>query len=30
MAVNEGSEIIFNVDSSYNCTYVYVNSSVNF
>jgi hypothetical protein len=31
MAVNEGSEIIFNADSSYNCTYIYVsNSSVNF
>jgi hypothetical protein len=30
MSVNEGSEIIFNVDSSYNCTYIYVsNSSVN-
>jgi hypothetical protein len=30
MAVNEGSEIIFNADSSYNCTYIYVsNSSVN-
>jgi hypothetical protein len=30
MAVNEGSEIIFNTDSSYNCTYIYVsNSSVN-
>jgi len=30
MHVNESSEIIFNVDSSYNCTYVYIgNSSVN-
>jgi hypothetical protein len=30
MAVNEGSEIIFNTDSSYNCTYIYIsNSSVN-
>ena len=30
MSVNEASMIIFNVDSSYNCTYIYVsNSSTN-
>ena len=30
MSVNQASNIIFNVDSSYNCTYIYVsNSSTN-
>jgi len=30
MHVNDSSEIIFNVDSSYHCTYIYIgNSSVN-
>jgi hypothetical protein len=30
MHVNESSDIIFNVDSHYNCTYIYIyNSSVN-
>jgi hypothetical protein len=27
MAVNQSSDIIFNVDANYNCTYIYVSNS---